>query len=231
MGNLAVRITRDLKHPEAAGKHFRIICMTGKNKGLCYYLRDARAIMGRSNQADIQVMDTQASREHLEIVKVGENYVLTDLGSQNGVMVNDLSVKQHKLKNGDKVIIGSTVFKFGVLDILPVVIEEDDEDDDEEEEEVVEVKKKKRKKKSAPQSPEEKRKKLIYIVVAVAGILMFLPTDESAPVKKKKTQGDAKTAFVSGEQRRVVRSDLEKEIKQNTEHSNQQTINYCTIKL
>ncbi|EQC51272.1 FHA domain-containing protein [Bacteriovorax sp. DB6_IX] len=223
MVKAAVKITRDLAHPEAAGKYQRIICMTGKNKGLCYYLNDKRVIMGRSNQADIQIIDTQASREHLELVKVGKDYVLTDLGSQNGVMVNDLKVKQHKLKNGDKIIVGSTVFKFSFIDVLPpAVIDEDDEDEDDDDEledeyeEVEEKKPKKKKKKKAPSSPEEKRKKLIYGLVAIAGIAMFLPSDDEAP-KPKAAKKDAAVVVQDTTRKRSNTTALEKEIQDKIE--------------
>lgn len=207
MTQAPVKITRDLTHPEAAGKYHRIICMTGRNKGLCYYLKDLRVIMGRSNQADIQIVDTQSSREHLEIVLVGKNYVLTDLGSQNGVTVNDLKITQHKLKSGDKIIIGTTVFKFGVLDVLPIVVTDEDEDEEEEEEEVV---KPKRKRKAAKASPEAKRKKLIYIVVIIGAIMMFLPDSKEAT--KKKVETDNGTAFIDREVKRNYKSEVEKEI-------------------
>jgi len=220
MSKAAVRITRELAHPEAAGKYQRVICMTGKNKGLCYYLTDQRVIMGRSNQADIQIVDTQASREHLELVKVGKDYVLTDLGSQNGVMVNDLKVKQHKLKNGDKIIVGSTVFKFSIVDVLPpAVIDEDDDDEDEDEEELEEEfeepKKtvKRKKKKKGPASPEEKRKKLIYIGVAIAGLMMFLPSDEEKPTPKKGAGQAKSTPFSEVQEKRPKLTVLEKEIE------------------
>lgn len=216
MAKAPVRITRDLSHPETAGVHHRIICMTGKNRGLCYYLRDSRVVMGRSNKADIQIMDTQASREHLEIVKVGNNFVLTDLGSQNGVMVNDLKVKQHKLKNGDKIIIGTTVYKFGILDILPAVVEEEDEDDDEYEEEEEEVKKPKKKKK-APASPQDKRKKLIYLVVAIGVGMMMMETPEEKPKAKKKEDKKNTTAFVDTKPRRKRTGDVEEEIRKKVE--------------
>jgi pSer/pThr/pTyr-binding forkhead associated (FHA) protein len=218
MAKAPVRITRDLSHPEAAGKYQRVICMTGKNKGLCYYLNDKRIIMGRSNQADIQIVDTQASREHMELVKVGKDYVLTDLGSQNGVMVNDLKVKQHKLKNGDKIIVGSTVFKFSLVDVLPPAVIDDDEDEDDEEEELEEEfeeeeKPKKKKKKKAPATPEEKRKKLIYGIVIIAGIAMFLPEGEKTP--KPTAKKEASTPFVDGNEKtkRVRKTVLEKEIE------------------
>ena len=106
MSERAVVIAKDFKLPVKPGRYFRLVCMTGSNKGSVYYLHAARLIMGRGEKADIQVLDTKSSREHAELSKVGENYVVTDLGSHNGIVVNDLKVTQHQLSNNDKLIIG-----------------------------------------------------------------------------------------------------------------------------
>lgn len=184
----AVRMTKNLSSPESAGRYHRLICMTGKNKGVCYYLNGNRVVLGRLGSNDIQILDTQASREHIELIRVNDEYTLTDLKSQNGVMVNDLKVVQHKLKAGDKIIIGSTVYKYSFIEVKAneiVEYESEDEDEDEEEEEVV---KKPKKKKSAPSTPEEKRKKIIYGLVAVMGFFFLFgggeEEEKKAVVKK-----------------------------------------------
>ncbi len=185
----AVRMTKNLSSPESAGNYHRLICMTGKNKGVCYYMNGNRIVLGRLASNDIQILDTQASREHIELSRVGSEYTLTDLKSQNGVMVNDLKVTQHKLKNGDKIIIGSTVFKYSFIHIKEEValVEYEDEDEDDEEEE--EVKKPKPKKKKPVDSKEAKRKKLIYGLVGIMLVFFLMDGDSETPTKKapKKT--------------------------------------------
>ncbi|PIK14112.1 FHA domain-containing protein [Halobacteriovorax sp. JY17] len=185
MKNQDIRLTRDLKKPEAAGTHFRVLCMTGKNKGLVYYLRGKRFVLGRTDSADIQVLDAKSSREHAELTKFGETYIVTDLGSQNGIIVNDLKVSQHQLDDGDKIIIGQTVFKFNVIVVeneLEVYDEDSDEEDDEDEEE----EEKKPKGKKAKEEAAAKKKKLIYGLVGIALLFVFLDGGEEKkpPVKK-----------------------------------------------
>lgn len=113
----AVVIAKDFKLPSRPGRYCRLVCMTGTNKGAVYYLHALRLIMGRGEKADIQVLDNKCSREHAELSKVGENYVVTDLGSHNGIVVNDLKVTQHQLSNNDKLIIGQTVYKYGQITV------------------------------------------------------------------------------------------------------------------
>ena len=120
MGN-AVKILKHFEAPKEEGVYYRLVCLTGNNKGQAYFLLGKRAVMGRSDKADIRVLDIKSSREHAEIIKVGRDFVLTDLGSQNGIVINDLKIKQHVLNEGDKVIIGQTVYKFNRIEVKPKV--------------------------------------------------------------------------------------------------------------
>ena len=115
MGNVVVLNNYQLiKSP---GRHHRIVCMTGEKRGEVYYIKSKRILMGRSKQADIIIYDLQSSREHAEISLLGNNYVLTDLGSNNGVVVDGRKIKQRKLRNKDRIIIGKTVYKYEIVNV------------------------------------------------------------------------------------------------------------------
>lgn len=113
----AVKVFKHFETPKQDGLYHRLICLTGPNKGIAYFIMGNRVVLGRSEKADVRVMDIKTSREHAEIVLVGKDYVITDLGSQNGIVVNDLKVQQHILNNGDKVIIGQTVYRFSTVEV------------------------------------------------------------------------------------------------------------------
>ena len=72
----------------------------------------ARMILGRSNEADIQVLDTNVSRQHAEIVYEGGKFVVRDLGSRNGVVVNEARVGEAPVKHLDVVRLGGRGFRF-----------------------------------------------------------------------------------------------------------------------
>jgi pSer/pThr/pTyr-binding forkhead associated (FHA) protein len=127
----AVKVLKHFETPKEEGLHYRLICLTGQRKGDAYFIMGNRLVMGRSEKADIRVYDIKSSREHAEIAKVGKDFVITDLGSQNGVVVNDLKIKQHSLKDGDKIIIGKTVYKFNEVQVKGKESPKDVEDDDE----------------------------------------------------------------------------------------------------
>lgn len=194
MAQNAVKITKNIAQPEKAGDYNRLICLTGKNKGLCYYLKGARVVIGRGTTADIQILDTNASREHVELVKVGDRYVLTDLQSQNGVIVNDLKVTQHELKNNDKIIIGATVYKFSHIVVkenqLALVKDED------EEEEIIEEKKKT--KNTKEDKPKKNKRVLIYGAAILLVVTFLLPSEETKTTKPMiKNQGSIDDISVS----------------------------------
>lgn len=112
-----VRITSELRNPSEMGTHHRFLCMTGPNKGKVYYLIGKRIIIGRGEDADIQIVDVKISREHAELSFADNGYTITDLGAQNGIIVNDSKVKQKKLSDAEKIVIGQTVFKYNIIEV------------------------------------------------------------------------------------------------------------------
>jgi len=53
-----------------------------------------------------------ASRQHARIRRTEDGFVLADLGSTNGTLVNDVPIQEHVLDNGDRITIGETVLEF-----------------------------------------------------------------------------------------------------------------------
>lgn len=209
-----VKISKSLVPPETTGKYYRLLCMTGKDKGISYYLISNRIVMGRSSEVDVEVVDSKSSREHAEIVKVGKDYVITDLNSQNGIFVNDLKITQHILSNNDKIIIGHTVYKYNVYDIvsqfdLKKVNDENDQDNENGEiDENIKPKKK-------------GNKSLVYGVIILGGVYLILsgsPGDEEK-IKKKNTNY-SKSARRSGNES-FVDALIKKEATQDKEVTKQ----------
>lgn len=78
-------------------------------------------ILGRALEADVRINDTRVSRQHARINTIsGEKetpvYILTDLGSKNGTLLNGRKVVQEVLHNGDKIQIGEYLLRFELLD-------------------------------------------------------------------------------------------------------------------
>lgn len=77
-----------------------------------YSLSRESMTIGRMAGSEIEIKDPGASRRHAEIRRDGDAYTLVDLGSTNGTLVNDRTVKEHPLQQGDRITIGRTTLEF-----------------------------------------------------------------------------------------------------------------------
>jgi pSer/pThr/pTyr-binding forkhead associated (FHA) protein len=76
--------------------------------GTRHDVKQRRVVIGRSRDCDIQLSDANVSRRHAELRQEGASYWIVDLASTNGIEVNGKRVKRAKLRDGDKVTLGST---------------------------------------------------------------------------------------------------------------------------
>jgi len=90
----------------------RLILESAENRGREYRITGA-VVIGRLKTNPIPIDDAKASREHAAVRLVGAEYMLADLDSRNGTMLNGEMVRgQARLRSGDRVAIGATEFRF-----------------------------------------------------------------------------------------------------------------------
>ena len=70
------------------------------------------ATIGRTRQNHVQIDAPSVSRKHAEIALKDHCYVLRDLGSENGTLVNGETITEHPLADGDRLQFGSVGFLF-----------------------------------------------------------------------------------------------------------------------
>jgi hypothetical protein len=75
-------------------------------------LTGARVLIGRSRECDIQLDDPNVSRRHAEVRREGDNWVVADLGSTNGIKVNGRRIPEADLRPGDEVTLGLIKLRF-----------------------------------------------------------------------------------------------------------------------
>ena len=83
---------------------------------------DGPVVVGRDPTCNIPLQDLGVSRRHVMISpnSSGE-FVLTDLQSTNGTRVNGMPVaKKCVLRDGEKIIVGGTVLRFGLADQMDI---------------------------------------------------------------------------------------------------------------
>jgi hypothetical protein len=69
-------------------------------------------VIGRNADCGVVVADARASRQHAEIRAQGNGFVVHDLDSMNGTLVNGTAIREHPLADGDEVRLGNTVLRF-----------------------------------------------------------------------------------------------------------------------
>jgi pSer/pThr/pTyr-binding forkhead associated (FHA) protein len=99
--------------------------ISGKYQGGEFPLRmDREIIVGRSSDLDMVLVEDMVSRKHAKITASGDQIVIQDLGSTNGTFVNGEKIKKARLKEGDRILIGTSIIKLVAVDTSQVVSEE-----------------------------------------------------------------------------------------------------------
>jgi pSer/pThr/pTyr-binding forkhead associated (FHA) protein len=96
-----------LGEARSEGPFFRLL--VGPDEGARFGLGAAQTewTMGRSKDCEIVLDDPNVSRRHAQVKKDWNGYAIIDLGSKNGVLVNDkLIQKPRRLKDKDEITIG-----------------------------------------------------------------------------------------------------------------------------
>jgi Protein of unknown function (DUF3662)/FHA domain len=75
-------------------------------------ITDSPITIGRLSSNDVVLSDPNVSRRHAEIRTNGGRWVLTDLGSTNGTLVNGKIAREHPLSDGDRLSFGTSELVF-----------------------------------------------------------------------------------------------------------------------
>jgi len=81
-------------------------------------LRGTVTVFGRT-QGDVQIDDSSVSGKHFEIEERGPDFFVRDLGSSNGTFVNGKLTPSARLRTGDRIQAGASVFTFSVRHTIP----------------------------------------------------------------------------------------------------------------
>ncbi|HKD75846.1 MAG TPA: FHA domain-containing protein, partial [Ktedonobacterales bacterium] len=100
--------------PPVAGPmpYAALIERTQQGPGHVYQINREVIHIGRHTSNDIVINDRRVSRYHAEIRYERGQFVIYDLGSLNGVSINNSMTRQATLRNGDVLAFGSFSFVF-----------------------------------------------------------------------------------------------------------------------
>ncbi len=96
----------------AASRAFALKFISGKYQGGEFPLKQEKQIViGRSGELDVVLAEDMVSRKHAKISTQGGKIVIEDLGSTNGTFVNGEKIKHARLKEGDRILIGTSILR------------------------------------------------------------------------------------------------------------------------
>ncbi|MEU6573208.1 DUF3662 and FHA domain-containing protein [Streptomyces sp. NPDC046805] len=75
--------------------------------GTRHQISRATLVLGRSTEADVRIDDPGVSRRHCEI-RTGTPSTIQDLGSTNGIVVDGQHTTRATLRDGSRIVVGST---------------------------------------------------------------------------------------------------------------------------
>jgi two-component system cell cycle response regulator len=93
-----------------------LVVIYAEDKGVMgrRFLLDSGVLrIGRMPDNELALCDDAVSRRHARIERGSDGWLLMDVGSRNGTLLNDRElVGQAKLRRDDRIRVGSTIFKF-----------------------------------------------------------------------------------------------------------------------
>jgi transcriptional regulator with GAF, ATPase, and Fis domain len=90
----------------------RLLVIAGPGAQATFPIAVDRFSIGRDPQNHLSVPNPSVSREHCVIVRQGDDFIIRDLDSHNGTLVNDLPIKDQLLSHRDYIAMGGLVLQF-----------------------------------------------------------------------------------------------------------------------
>ncbi|MEC9399482.1 MAG: FHA domain-containing protein [Myxococcota bacterium] len=86
--------------------------ISGKYQGGEFPLEmDAEIVIGRSSELDMVLVEDMVSRRHARITSFNKEIAIEDFGSTNGTFVNGERITKTRLKEGDRILVGTNIIK------------------------------------------------------------------------------------------------------------------------
>jgi pSer/pThr/pTyr-binding forkhead associated (FHA) protein len=92
----------------------RLVMLSAPRPGQEFFLRGESTVIGRGYQSDIAINHKSVSGRHAKVIRDGQRYVVVDLQSVSGVLVNGASYRRVELKSGDVVTLGRVRLRFAL---------------------------------------------------------------------------------------------------------------------
>lgn len=106
------QVTDDGTGAKMLGHAHRLLVVEGPDRGLEVEVEATKLMVGSSDTNDLVLSDTTVSRRHALIVVEGNRYVVRDLESTNGTVVDGTPVREAYLAPGARIRLGDSEILF-----------------------------------------------------------------------------------------------------------------------
>jgi pSer/pThr/pTyr-binding forkhead associated (FHA) protein len=89
-----------------------LVITKGKQKGQEFSIKKEETSLGRTPDNDIQLSSFFISQKHAMILRQGQNFIIRDLKSWRGTMVNGKFILETVLHGGDTIQLGNIILTF-----------------------------------------------------------------------------------------------------------------------
>ncbi|MCP4623488.1 MAG: FHA domain-containing protein [bacterium] len=90
----------------------RLVCAIGCGESKIYPLKKSKLVIGRSVEADLNLLDPLISRKHCVIEKRDNKFVVRNVSTTNPLLLNDKEIAEKRLYTGDQLKIGSATVAY-----------------------------------------------------------------------------------------------------------------------
>jgi small-conductance mechanosensitive channel len=91
---------------------FRLSVVEGPVKGLVFPVRGEECVIGRAEGCAVELMDPSISKHHARLTWKGGSYVIEDLESAHGTLVNGRPASGQALRSGDEIKLAASLLRF-----------------------------------------------------------------------------------------------------------------------
>ena len=96
---------------------FALRFISGKYQGGEFPRRkDREIIIGRSSDLDMVLVEDMVSRRHAKIATTDTEVTISDMGSTNGTFVNGEKISTSPIREGDRILVGTSIIKMVAVD-------------------------------------------------------------------------------------------------------------------
>jgi pSer/pThr/pTyr-binding forkhead associated (FHA) protein len=90
----------------------RLVCTSASGESKIYPLKKSKLVIGRSVEADLNLLDPLVSRKHCVIEKRDNTFIVRNVSTTNPLLLNDKAIAEKRLYTGDQLKVGSATLAY-----------------------------------------------------------------------------------------------------------------------